>query len=121
MNALLCDNDRAYQTGLDLPGSARDRRADFRINLVRRPGHKILFIDHVERSINDGLWIPGPDGAPGTGAGIDPGNELADRHEVRTNIRVREGRGNVSFVDGHAEFVSRVEVEVRANALPLEE
>jgi len=117
MNALLCDNDRAYQTGLGLPDSSRDRWADFRINFVRRPGHKILFIDQAEGTSNDGLWVPGPDG----GAGTEPRNELAERHEIRINPRGRESRGNVSFVDGHAEFVSRVEVQVRENTLPLEE
>jgi prepilin-type processing-associated H-X9-DG protein len=122
MNAYLCDNERAYQLGLGLAESRRDRWTEFRINLIRRPGHKILFIDHAERTSNDGLWVPGPDAGVGGAAGGDrAADELADRHEARKTLRAREGRGNVSFVDGHAEFVSRVEVEVKANTLPLEE
>ena len=119
MNAFLCDNGRAYQYGLGLADSERDRWANFRISLIRRPGHKVLFIDRAERTSGDGLWVPAREGA----GDPDPAcNELSDRHEFRKAAgRAREGRGNVSFVDGHAEFVSRVEVEVNANTLPLEE
>lgn len=121
MNAFLCDNDRAYQTGLGLAESQRDRCTNFRISLIRRPAHKVLFIDHAERASNDGLWVPGPEGNGG-GPGDPACNELSDRHQVhKPGARTGDSRGNVSFVDGHAEFVNRVEVELRANTMPLEE
>lgn len=121
MNAYLCDNDRAYQFGLGFADSQRERWANFRVSLIRRPAHKVLFIDRTERTSTDGLWVPARETAGG--GEPDPAcNELSDRHDFRKPAtRTREGRGNVSFVDGHAEFVNRVEVQVSANTLPLEE
>ena len=106
INAYLCDNDRAYQIGLGFPESQRDRWANFRISLIRRPGHKVLFIDRAERTSGDGCGSP-----RAKAAATDPAATSCPTATSSADHPTGHGKaaGNVSFVDGHAEFVNRVE------------
>jgi prepilin-type N-terminal cleavage/methylation domain-containing protein/prepilin-type processing-associated H-X9-DG protein len=76
-----------------------------KISQVHNPTAKVWLLDESERTINDGMF------APEAGAG----DTIADRHEARRNDmsqtgRTTNGRGNVSYVDGHCEFTSREEI-----------
>jgi prepilin-type N-terminal cleavage/methylation domain-containing protein/prepilin-type processing-associated H-X9-DG protein len=75
---------------------------------VRRPSEKILLAEEDSETIDDGLWLP--DEGPGV-------NLLSIRHDSARvsssgtdddgNIRMKDRKGNVSFVDGHSEAVTR--------------
>ena len=85
-----------------------------KINQVRNPTQKVWLYDESERSINDGMFAPEGVAADGTG-GTDA---LSDRHTRRASknmtndavVRGKDGRGNVVFVDGHAEVVNREDI-----------
>ena len=83
---------------------------------IRSPSDKVLLVEEDENSINDGNWNPGSTGAID---GSENRDLLAIRHD-RPITGVADARnqnflthphgnkrGNVAFVDGHAEFVSR--------------
>jgi prepilin-type N-terminal cleavage/methylation domain-containing protein/prepilin-type processing-associated H-X9-DG protein len=103
-NCYITDNGRAYANMNITPAK------NFRIAKVRNPSHKILYIDESERTINDGLWVPGQSESASY---ID---QLADRHEKLKQLKnssgtynIDQGTGNAAFCDGHAEIVTRVE------------
>jgi prepilin-type processing-associated H-X9-DG protein len=87
-----------------------------KITQIRNSSDKILMVEEDERQINDGTWNSG-------GKDVDkPVNRdlLAIRHDRKRvepddrDIAIQgspnaERRGNVAFVDGHAEYISRVE------------
>jgi prepilin-type N-terminal cleavage/methylation domain-containing protein/prepilin-type processing-associated H-X9-DG protein len=104
MNGRMTDNLRSYAS----LGSGIFK--NFRLTMVRKPSKKILIVDESERTINDGLWQAGQSAAA---LYVD---QLADRHEVRKDIKtpsgqynIVPGRGNAAFCDGHAELISRVD------------
>jgi prepilin-type N-terminal cleavage/methylation domain-containing protein/prepilin-type processing-associated H-X9-DG protein len=75
---------------------------------VKRVSEKILLVEEDERTIDDGNWTA-------AGNGEDTQNKLAIRHD-RSRImpdnqanwpRNLDRRGNVAFLDGHADFVTR--------------
>jgi prepilin-type processing-associated H-X9-DG protein len=95
-----------------------------RIAQVRNSSYKIMFVEEDYVTLDDGIWSPfvldmstspptyysrgGAAGGPPTTNPPFP-NQLADRHEVKKDKKNPLGRGNVSFVDGHAELFSRVD------------
>jgi len=103
MNCYICDNGRAYDNMAITP------RKNFRISRVKNVARKILYIDENERTINDGLWVPGQS------VGASYVDQLADRHENLKQLRnangynIDQGSGNAAFCDGHAEVVTRTQ------------
>ncbi len=87
-----------------------------RLSQIRNSTQKIFIVDESADSIDDGAWAPDrydPAATP-------PRNVLANRHE-RTLEKTSDpsaGRGNVSYVDGHAEFIPRIESTQPAHYLP---
>lgn len=84
-----------------------------KITMVRSPSDKILLVEEEENSINDGNWNPG------TSLTSGDRDLLAIRHDSQkdqndprtqdfTTHRNGGKRGNVAFVDGHAEYVPRL-------------
>jgi prepilin-type processing-associated H-X9-DG protein len=78
------------------------------INQVVRSSQKIMVIDESEQTIDDPVWAT-------TNWFIDRQNMLSNRHDLAQE-RAREsdaeetlkrGRGNVLFVDAHADFIPR--------------
>jgi prepilin-type N-terminal cleavage/methylation domain-containing protein/prepilin-type processing-associated H-X9-DG protein len=110
-----------------------------RIAQVRNSADKIMFVEEDAKTLDDGAWSPfildmttNPPTFfnPGNAAGAPmvafvPGNnnsmanQLADRHERSKDQYNPMGRGNVAFVDGHAEFYSRVDVGKQEHSDPL--
>jgi prepilin-type processing-associated H-X9-DG protein len=92
-----------------------------RLDTVNHPEDKVLFAEESETTINDGMWAPVPDPAF---SGID---WLASRHETRRELTDaekdattgRRGRANVSFADGHVDFVPRSYAHDEAHVLML--
>jgi prepilin-type processing-associated H-X9-DG protein/prepilin-type N-terminal cleavage/methylation domain-containing protein len=84
---------------------------------IRNPSDKVLLVEEDENSINDGNWNPGS--ATNAIVGGSDRDLLAIRHDKPvTGVADQRSqdflthphgnkRGNVAFVDGHAEFVSR--------------
>lgn len=80
------------------------------IGRVQNSSKKIMFIDESWETVDDGCWAP-------ERWFVDQQNMLAIRHDKRAEV-AREsggnvnktllaGRGNVIFVDGHADFIAR--------------
>jgi prepilin-type N-terminal cleavage/methylation domain-containing protein/prepilin-type processing-associated H-X9-DG protein len=95
-----------YEPGLSGLGMPQ---AGVRVTDVKHPTEKILLCEEDERTINDGFWAPPCQSLPNST------DLMAIRHD---NRRVGsdtgtypppnpQRRGNVNFVDGHAEFVTR--------------
>jgi len=102
MNCYITDNGRAYANMNIVPAK------NFRISRVKNVSRKIIYIDENERTINDGLWVPGES------AGASYVDQISDRHENLKQLRdgngqyiIGQGSGNVAFCDGHAEVVAR--------------
>jgi prepilin-type N-terminal cleavage/methylation domain-containing protein/prepilin-type processing-associated H-X9-DG protein len=105
-----------------------------KIQQVRNSSQKIMFVEEDAATLDDGVWSPflldmsggkatyyskgGTAGGPPTQSPQFP-NQLADRHELKKDKLNPLGRGNVSFVDGHAELFSRVDVGSRIYHDPL--
>jgi prepilin-type N-terminal cleavage/methylation domain-containing protein len=62
---------------------------------VNRAAMVIIFICEDERTVNDGAWSP------------TTGDTLASRHDGQKDLTDQTARGNVIFVDGHGEFITR--------------
>ena len=85
------------------------RGPTMRINQVRNASEKILLIDEAASTIDDGCWAwQANQGGSGEG---DPRNVLSVRHDRKAEqtAKLRAGRGNAAFVDGHVEFIGRIE------------
>jgi len=92
-----------------------------KITQIRNASSKIWYVDEAESTINDGLFAP------------DPGAQdvVASRHEIRRNdgngmdstinqnVRLGQGKGNIVYVDGHAEFTARSEIFLTFNYDPF--
>ena len=89
---------------------------------IRRPTQKIIVAEEDENSINDGCW------APGSGNITDTSDRdlLAIRHDSRKKVSDPRNqqisthpngkrRGNAGFLDGHAEFMSRMEAHDKSH------
>jgi prepilin-type processing-associated H-X9-DG protein len=106
---------------------------------VHNPSTTILFVEETARTIDDGYFsVVGFNAYPLTSGGqqdmsqVYPGNTgknwLAVSHDNKvhrpddlivtalgeTNIPNPNGRGNVAFCDGHAEFVTRAYIATPA-------
>jgi prepilin-type N-terminal cleavage/methylation domain-containing protein/prepilin-type processing-associated H-X9-DG protein len=113
----------SYSVNSYLVGNPMVGRRQIKINTIRRVSEIILVVEESEKSINDGVWVPerhdpdydllairhdrfAHDKPPATWGG--PGPEL--QHPAR--------RGNAGFVDGHAEFVPRLQAHSSEYHLP---
>ena len=72
------------------------------ITKLRPAAERILYICEDEITIDDGVFNPNP-----ANWGVGNINAIASRHESRFKPQSVDARGNVSFVDGHGEFMSR--------------
>jgi len=82
VNANIC------RIGMDTVGLSR----------IRSPSRVILFVDESQETLDDGAWAWQPQMGGSR-------NRLATRHDRRGDRE--EGRGNVCFVDGHADYIFR--------------
>jgi prepilin-type N-terminal cleavage/methylation domain-containing protein/prepilin-type processing-associated H-X9-DG protein len=82
------------------------------IGRIKKASDKILLGEEDERTIDDGHWVLSDGSSPAT---TPPSNYLAIRHDYKkvapddssTWVRNLPRRGNVAFLDFHAEYVSR--------------
>lgn len=76
-----------------------------RVTQIRNPSAKVILIEEDERSINDGHWAPGVNGATPDWLALrhDRKRRLPDNNQPQNLDR----RGNAVFADGHGEFVER--------------
>ena len=101
-----------------------------KIGQVRNASNKVMFVEEDSKTIDDGIWKPflidtttnpptyfnggfAPGASPTQISPTNPNaapNQIADRHSVAKDRYAADGRGNVSFCDGHAEFFSRVDI-----------
>ncbi|HEX8915361.1 MAG TPA: type II secretion system protein [Humisphaera sp.] len=94
------------------PGSA----TKVKTTQIRNPSAKILLAEEDYQSINDGLWSPGNGNVVGAQA-RDLLSIIHDRMKVQPDPRDQDlsthpngqRAGNVVCVDGHVEFMARVE------------
>jgi len=109
-------NNSAYPGGTGL----YDRSLN--IGKVRNASNKILLGEEDPVTIDDGHWV-NDGGTKGTSA---PSNYLSIRHEYKkalpddsTNwLKNIDRRGNVTFLDGHGELVSRRTAHSTGNLTP---
>ena len=109
----------SYAMTSDL-GKVANRGATPRVTAISRPAEKILVVEQNELSINDGLWEGGSYTNANTRTGWEITPEfLSVRHDIKKEefadlgtfdgfLHAPAKRGNVLFVDGHAELVSRL-------------
>jgi prepilin-type processing-associated H-X9-DG protein/prepilin-type N-terminal cleavage/methylation domain-containing protein len=110
-----------------------------RIQQVRNSANKVMFVEEDAKSLDDGSWDPfivdsstNPPTFYNTGKGVDApmtsydpaslssrANQLADRHDRIKDVYKAEGKGNVAFCDGHAEFFSRIDLGKQMYSDPL--
>ena len=101
-------------------GKTWNRGATPRVTAVNKPAEKILVAEENERTINDGFWAPGNYPSPDNrkSGWVVNYDYLSIRHDTHKaefiDPRDFQGRllaqlkqGNVLFVDGHADFVTR--------------
>ena len=76
------------------------------MNRILNPSQKILLIDEDSQTIDDGSWAPQHSAAGVNGSGR---NQLSNRHDLEAEFStdINAGRGNAAFVDGHADFIPR--------------
>jgi len=115
---VMADNSR---NTADPNGRPAGRDYFRKITQCRNASAKIWYLDESEATINDGLFAP------------DPGAQdvVASRHEIRRNdgngmdssinqnVRQGPGKGNVCYLDGHAEFTARSEIFLPFNYDPF--
>ena len=86
-----------------------------KISSIRCPSERVLLICEDENTIDDGVFVPNATSWMTPGAAV---NAVASRHELKyrnaasasnPTAQNQNARGNVSFADGHAEFMSRKE------------
>ena len=124
MNQCLTKPNDSY---LKMPPYNYPTLTRMKITMVKNAAQKMIVVDETEQTIDDGVWKPfiieDPNVSPpvflvGTSKTTNP-NQLADRHERHKDKTSVQGRGNVVFCDGHAEFVSRVDAGTRTYHDPL--
>jgi prepilin-type processing-associated H-X9-DG protein len=85
-----------------------------RLNSVKKPSEKLLYVCEEEQSLDDGNFNPNPNEWYGGSTGRV--NAVASRHQAKrataksvaiSNARNQDAKGNVVFFDGHAEFFTR--------------
>jgi prepilin-type N-terminal cleavage/methylation domain-containing protein/prepilin-type processing-associated H-X9-DG protein len=92
-----------------------------RVTAMPRPSQKILLAEENELTINDGLWAPGSGTAESWNIGPD---FLSIRHDSKKGefesptAGPMDRRGNVVFIDGHADYVSRKFAHDAKNLIP---
>jgi prepilin-type N-terminal cleavage/methylation domain-containing protein/prepilin-type processing-associated H-X9-DG protein len=111
-----------------------------RVTEVRGSSHKIFFVEEDVRTMEDGMWLDldykRVEGGRGQGAPAEPlygWEPISARHEPLHDAdpipnvmsattppvtRFFARRGNVSFVDGHVEFVTRGFTRERGHIVP---
>src|SRR5205085_4926480 len=118
------------------------RQERYRIQQVRGSSHKIFFVEEDVRTMLDGMWLDLDEYMIDVGrtGGSSPGDPLpfgwdpiSARHEpvhdadTIPNSAVLNSpaatlflgrRGNVSFVDGHVDFVTRAFTRQRGHIFP---
>jgi prepilin-type N-terminal cleavage/methylation domain-containing protein/prepilin-type processing-associated H-X9-DG protein len=134
-NVCLARPDRFRGQPFNYAGPARP----LRIQQVYNSATKIMFVEEDAKSLDDGSWSPfivdvsttpptfyNPGNAAGSSmVAFDPAsitsraNQLADRHDRNKDVYAAEGRGNVAFVDGHAEFFSRIDAGKQMHSDPF--
>jgi prepilin-type N-terminal cleavage/methylation domain-containing protein/prepilin-type processing-associated H-X9-DG protein len=104
-----------------------------RVTAINRPAEKILVVEQSELMINDGMWRGGEYAGGNRGGAWDVGNEfLSIRHDRRKEefadtgtfdgfLEFADKRGNVLFVDGHCEYVTRLYAHSAEHILPSNE
>jgi prepilin-type N-terminal cleavage/methylation domain-containing protein/prepilin-type processing-associated H-X9-DG protein len=99
-------------------GKIYNHGATPRVTAINRPSDKILLAEENERTINDGYWVPGnyTDTDGPRASWVVAWDYLSVRHDTRKSeftqpvqgtLPMQTRRGNVAFVDGHADYVSR--------------
>jgi prepilin-type processing-associated H-X9-DG protein len=77
-----------------------------KMNQVKNPTEKIIYMDESERTVNNGEYNPTV-----VLADVDDNTKdysaVAERHEMKSKRNSQNASGNVAFADGHAEFLSR--------------
>jgi len=100
--------------GLPSKGLRYDGTFNGKINSIHKPSEKLLFVDEDENTIDDGVYR----GNAANWVSQQSVNTIASRHELKkrqtsgatTGLRATENaRGNVTFWDGHGEFMTRKE------------
>jgi len=115
----------SYTVNSFLVGNPFISRPPVKLNLVRHSSELILVVEESEKTINDGLWVP---------ERHDPDYDfIAIRHDRfvhqrnpsltvvlgnDTSLENPERRGNVAFVDGHADFTTRAYAHDAKHYLP---
>jgi prepilin-type N-terminal cleavage/methylation domain-containing protein/prepilin-type processing-associated H-X9-DG protein len=79
-------------------------RATLKISQIRNPSQKILLIDESVDTVDDGCWAWQETSGSGR-------NVISNRHDKRVEAftNPRFGRGNVTFADGHGDYIERKE------------
>jgi prepilin-type N-terminal cleavage/methylation domain-containing protein/prepilin-type processing-associated H-X9-DG protein len=95
------------------------------VNAIKRPADCIIFYEEDETTINDNwaqLWAPSPQVIDRLAIRHDRANmKTPDPNGSQSYIPNSKGKGNVAFVDGHAEYVPRNYAHSKAHAVPLPE
>jgi prepilin-type N-terminal cleavage/methylation domain-containing protein/prepilin-type processing-associated H-X9-DG protein len=117
-------SNKFSRSQISLPAEERFYKPDLKVTMIIRQTEKIVFVEEDPRTINDSTW------APVVVSGKSSNNDwLASVHDSyklpptgltmtsTTDIRTLSltpdqekaisARGNVGFVDGHAEYVDR--------------
>jgi prepilin-type N-terminal cleavage/methylation domain-containing protein/prepilin-type processing-associated H-X9-DG protein len=101
-------------------GKRANRGATPRVTSIQRASEKILLAEENERTINDGLWVAGTYSDPNDRKGQWNVNydylsirhdgqkqEFINPQDFQGRLLSQLKRGNVLFVDGHADFITR--------------
>jgi len=95
-----------FMGGLIPPASGADLHKRIKITQVIRHTEKILLLDEASTTIDDGCWAPQ---RYDPAAGAASRNLLSNRHDKSSENKndPNAGKGNVLFVDFHADFIDR--------------
>jgi prepilin-type N-terminal cleavage/methylation domain-containing protein/prepilin-type processing-associated H-X9-DG protein len=88
-----------------------------RLSVIKNTSDKIILVEEDPLTINDGAWVPPAIDYRDGSQNLNNSDLLCIRHDGNKakpdagwsfpDIPNMERRGNVNFIDGHAEFVSR--------------
>jgi prepilin-type N-terminal cleavage/methylation domain-containing protein/prepilin-type processing-associated H-X9-DG protein len=100
-----------------------------RVSSIRHPSEKIILVEEDPLTINDGAWVPPAIDHRDPSQNINGGDLLCIRHDRKKakpdagwsfpKLPNADRRGNVNFIDGHAEFQTRTYVHDRGHIDPL--